>query len=188
MLKKALLLSVIFVGTACAQIGQLVNYTISEGDLERLAMTEIEKHQFEVNAAGLSARLNVNDLGFAIDENGDGRVHLRTNSVINASVFGREYPVDVFLQVAGVPSYSAADHAIYVRRLSLEDSAINTDFGQLNVSGISAEVYNLLDQWLEENPVYRFDQEDSRYQLLQQLGLNISVEPGQLRVTSAQSE
>ncbi|MCC5878515.1 MAG: DUF1439 domain-containing protein [Idiomarina sp.] len=186
MLKSVLLLSIVFVGTACAQIGQLVNYTIGENELERLAMSEIEKHRFEVNAAGVSARLNVDDLGFAIDEHGDGKVHVRTNSVINASFFGREYPVKVFLQVAGVPSYSAADHAIYVRRLSLESSSIDTDFGQLNVSGISNEVYGLLHDWLEENPVYRFDQEDSRYQLLQQLGLNISVEPGQIRVSSAQ--
>lgn len=186
MIKSVVLLSVIFIGTACAQIGQLVNYTISESDLERLAMSEIDKHRFEVNAAGISARLNVEDLGFAIDEQGDGKVHMRTNSVINTSFFGREYPVKVSLQLAGVPSYSAADHAIYVRRLSLENSSIDTDFGQLNVSGVSNEVYGLLHEWLEDNPVYRFDQQDSRYQLLQQLGLNISVEPGQLRVTSAQ--
>lgn len=186
MLKRALILSLIFVGTACAQIGQLVNYTISENDLERLAMSEIDKHRFEMNVAGVSARLNVDDLGFAIDENGDGKVHLRTNSVVNASVFGREYPVKVFLQVAGVPSYSAADHAIYVRSLTLENTSIDTELGQLNLSGISGQIYDLLHEWLDENPVYRFDQDDSRYQLLQQLGLEIGIEPGRLRITSAQ--
>lgn len=186
MLKKVIIMWMVFVTPACAQISQLVNYSISENDLEQLAMAQIDKHPFEVSMAGMSARLNVEDLGFAIDEHGDGKVHMQTNSVISASVLGREYPVKVFLQVAGIPSYSAADHAIYVRSLSLENSSIDTDFGQLNVSGINAQVYRLLHEWLDENPVYRFDPEDSRYQLLQQLGLDMSVEPGRIRVSSAQ--
>lgn len=186
MCKKIVALWLVLVTPACAQISQLVNYSITENDLERLAMAQIDKHPFTVSMAGVSARLDVEDLGFAIDENGDGKVHMQTNSVIKASVFGREYPVKVFLQVAGVPSYSAADHAIYVRSLSLQNSSIDTDFGQFNVSGLNAQVYRLLHEWLDENPVYRFDPEDARYQLLQQLGLDMSVEPGRIRISSAQ--
>lgn len=174
--------------TACAQMGQLINYTISADELERLTISELDKHRFEVDVMGASARLNIDELDLSIDDEGDGLVHVRTQSTIAASVLGREYPVSVRLNVAGAPRYSAADHAIYVSGLTLQDSSIDSSFGQLRVNGISQELYALVHEWLEENPVYRFDPEDSRYRLLQQLGLDISVEPGQLRIQSAQSQ
>ena len=173
--------------TACAQMGQLINYTISEDELERLTISELAKHRFEVDVMGASARLTVDELGLTIGDDGDGLVHVRTQSSIIASVLGREYPVSVRLNVAGAPRYSAADHAIYVTGLTLQDSSIDSSFGQLRVNGIHQELYTLIDNWLAENPVYRFDPEDSRYRLLQQLGLSISVEPGQLRIKSEKS-
>ena len=174
--------------TACAQMGQLINYTISEDELERLTISELAKHRFEVDVMGASARLTVDELGLTIGDDGDGLVHVRTQSSIVASVLGREYPVSVRLNVAGAPRYSAADHAIYVTGLTLQDSSIDSSFGQLRVNGIHQELYTLIDNWLAENPIYRFDPEDSRYRLLQQLGLSISVEPGQLRIQSETSQ
>ena len=174
--------------TACAQMGQWINYTISADELERLTISELAKHRFEVDVMGASARLTVDELGLTIGDDGDGLVHVRTQSSIVASVLGREYPVSVRLNVAGAPRYSAADHAIYVTGLTLQDSSIDSSFGQLRVNGIHQELYALIDDWLAENPIYRFDPEDSRYRLLQQLGLSISVEPGQLRIQSEKSQ
>lgn len=176
----------VFVASACAQMGQWVNYTISADELERLTLTELEKHRFEVNVMGATARLNIDELGLTLDEDGDGLMHVRTQSTLAARVLGVEYPVSIRLNVAGAPRYSAADHAIYIGGLTLQDSNIETGFGQLRVNGLSQELYALVHDWLDNNPVYRFDPEDSRYRLLQQLGLDISVEPGQIRVQGAE--
>lgn len=179
-------LTLLLSATACAQMGQLVNYTISAEELERLTITELEKHRFELTVMGASARLSVDDLGLTLDEDGDGKVHVRTKSTVAASVLGREYPLSIRLNVAGAPRYSAADHAIYLGGLTLQSSSIESSMGQLQVNGISQELYAIVHEWLDNNPVYRFDPEDGRYRLLQQLGLDISVEPGQLRVQSTQ--
>ncbi|MBA3987848.1 DUF1439 domain-containing protein [Aliidiomarina maris] len=171
---------------ACAQMGQLINYTIGAEELEEIAKSELAKQNLTITMLGASARLTVDELGIGIDENGDGKVQVRTASSVNASMFGREYPVGIRLTMSGAPRYSAADHAIYVTGVTLDDSMIDTGFGQLQLQGLNQEVYALIHDWLEQNPVYRFDPEDSRYRLLQQLGLDISVEPGQLRIQSAQ--
>lgn len=177
----------ILLGTAaCAQMGQFVNYTISAQELESLALQEVAKQRFEVSLLGASARLNVDDLGITLDEDGDGRVHVTTQSSLTTTFMGRQYPVLLRLNIAGAPRYSAADHAIYVTDVTLQQSNIETTFGNLQLNGLSQELYTLLHDWLEKNPVYRFDPEEPRYRLLQQLGLDISVEPGQLRVQSAQ--
>lgn len=174
------------IASACAQVGQWVNYTISAAELERLTLSELEKHRFEMNVLGATARLNIDELGLTLDEDGDGLMHMRTQSTLSARVLGVEYPVSIRLNIAGAPRYSAADHAIYIAGLTLQDSSIETGFGQLRVNGLSQELYALVHDWLDNNPVYRFNPEDSRYRLLQQLGLDISVEPGQIRVQGAE--
>ena len=174
------------IASACAQVGQWVNYTISAAELERLTLSELEKHRFEMNVMGATARLNIDELGLTLDEDGDGLMHMRTQSTLSARVLGVEYPVSIRLNIAGAPRYSAADHAIYIAGLTLQDSSIETGFGQLRVNGLSQELYALVHDWLDNNPVYRFNPEDSRYRLLQQLGLDISVEPGQIRVQGAE--
>lgn len=174
------------IASACAQVGQWVNYTISAAELERLTLSELEKHRFEMNVMGATARLNIDELGLTLDEDGDGLMHMRTQSTLSARVLGVEYPVSIRLNIAGAPRYSAADHAIYIAGLTLQDSSIETGFGQLRVNGLSQELYGLVHDWLDNNPVYRFNPEDSRYRLLQQLGLDISVEPGQIRVQGAE--
>lgn len=174
------------IASACAQVGQWVNYTISATELERLTLNELGKQRLELNVMGATARLNVDELGMTLDEDGDGRIHMRTQSTLAARVLGVEYPVSIRLNIAGAPRYSAADHAIYIAGLTLQDSSIETGFGQLRVNGLSQELYALVHDWLDNNPVYRFNPEDSRYRLLQQLGLDISVEPGQIRVQGAE--
>ncbi len=175
---------VVISAAACAQFGQLVNYTIGEDELERLMLAEVNKQDYRINVPGLSADLDINTLALDLDRNGDGKAHVQADTTVNASLFGRQYPVRVNLAVAGIPSYDATEHAIFVRNLTLEDSTVETGMGQLNVGGISDDIYQLLHDWLNENPVYRFDQSDSRYQLLQQFGLQVVVEPGQLRIKS----
>ncbi|RUO26987.1 hypothetical protein CWE09_09930 [Aliidiomarina minuta] len=172
--------------TACAQVGRLVNYTISEGDVQQLVEQQIQQREFSLNFAGVTSALDVETVGVTIDENGDGKVHLSTSSVLNTQAFGRTYPVKADIKIAGVPSYSSTEHAIFLRNVSLEDSVIDTGAMRFSLNGISGEIYDFLNQWLDENPVYRFDPEDNRYRLLRDLGLDISVEPGRLRVTSSE--
>ncbi|RUO30907.1 hypothetical protein CWE12_06625 [Aliidiomarina sedimenti] len=171
--------------TACAQMGQLINYTISEDELEQLALNELQSTRYQVDFAGLSAALNVDALELDIGQDGDGKVRVRTQSTLNATVFGQQYPVAVDLSMAGAPSYSAEHHAIFIRDLVLEDSSVETGLGSLRLNGLHTEIYRLLHDYLDEHPVYRFDQDDSRYQLLQRLGMDLVVEPGQLRIKSA---
>lgn len=179
-------LSVLVFGTACAQLGQLVNYSIGEDELRSLALSQLQSNPPRVEVLGARATVDVNDLGVQIAPEGDGRVHLRLDSVVNASALGQSVPVKSSLMLSGIPRYSASDHAIYVERIRLDDSFIETGIGNFNVSGISDQLYQYADNWLADNPVYRFDPEDSRYALLYRLGMDIVVEPGRLRLQSAE--
>lgn len=179
-------LSVLVFGTACAQLGQLVSYTIGEDELASLALGQLQSSPPQVEVLGARATVDVDDLDVRIAPDDDGRVHLRLDSTVKASAFGQAVPVKSSLMLSGIPRYSSQDHAIFVERIRLDDSFIETGIGSFNVSGISDQLYQYADNWLADNPVYRFDPEDSRYALLHQLGLDIVVEPGRLRLQSAE--
>lgn len=181
-----LMLGLIIAISACAQVGRLVNYTISEADVQELVEQQIQQREFSLSFAGVTSALDVQSVSVSIDDNGDGKVHLSTDSVLNTNVFGRTYPIAAQIKLAGIPSYSSEHHAIFLRDVSLDDSVIDTGAMRFNLNGISSEIYDFLNQWLDENPVYRFDPEDNRYRLLRDLGLNVSVEPGRLRITSGE--
>ncbi|MGX5915295.1 DUF1439 domain-containing protein [Aliidiomarina sp. Khilg15.8] len=190
-MKRFIMVLLLGVATsACAQMGNLVSFTVSEADLERLILQQLETESLSVELAGMSAALDVQSLGIRIDPDEDGKVHLNTQSLVTAQAFGRSFPLKADIKVAGVPSYDATEHAIFLRQVQLDDAVIDAVIDaagmQFNLNNVSTEIYQVLNRWLDENPVYRLDPEDSRYQLLRELGLNIEVQPGQLRLTPAQ--
>lgn len=172
--------------SACAQMGNLVSYNVSEADLERLIMQQLETESLSVAVSGMSAELDVQSLGIEIDPDGDGKVHLDTQSQVTAQAFGQSFPLQAAIKIAGVPSYSASEHAIFLRQVQLDDAVIDAGGMQFNLNNLSSEIYDVLNRWLDDNPVYRLDPDDSRYQILRELGLNIEVQPGQLRLTPEQ--
>lgn len=185
-MKRFILVLLLGIATsACAQMSNLVSYTVSEADLERLILQQLEAESLSVQLAGMSADLDVESLGIRIDPDDDGKVHLNTQSLVTAQAFGRSFPIKADIKMAGVPSYDAAEHAIFLRQVHFDDAVIDAAGMQFNLNNVSTEIYQVLNRWLDENPVYRLDPEDSRYQLLRELGLNIEVQPGQLRLTPA---
>jgi hypothetical protein len=186
-MKRLILILLLGVVTsACAQMGNLISYTVSEADLEELIMQQLESESLAVEVSGMSAQLDVQRLGIRIDPDNDGKVHLDTQSVVTAQAFGRSFPLDAAIKVAGIPSYNASEHAIFLREVQLDDAVIDAAGMQFNLNNVSNEIYDVLNEWLDENPVYRLDPEDSRFQIVRELGLNIEVQPGRLKLTPAQ--
>lgn len=191
MIQKILVAAAGLVLVGCAQVGQLVDYSVSEGELEQLILSEFTRQPPQVNFAGLSAALQMETLDIRIGADdaatASNQIDLATNTTVEASAFGRQFPVQVMLSISGQPRYSADDDAIYLDNVRLQQASVDSSVGAFNVPALGDSVYSVLHRYLNEVPIYRFDANDSRYQLLQRLGLDLHVEPGRLRLKSGRN-
>ncbi|MCH8537024.1 MAG: DUF1439 domain-containing protein, partial [Alkalimonas sp.] len=65
--------------------------------------------------------------------------------------------------------------------LRLLDSSIDAAGYRGNLAPLSTEVLQLVNVWLQDQPVYRLDDSDPTQRLLMQMPLNMAVQQGRIR-------
>jgi len=177
-----LLLSAMLLASGCATLSP---YSISEAEIERHlqdVVADFDRKQLQ-SGSPLSLSLSGADITLGPDGRDVAVIDLRGQVAINALM--TRLPVDLVLKVEGAPVYDSKEKAVYIRRLKLLDSSIDSPFFKGDLAPVTNSVMRVVAQMLETMPVYRLDESDSRQRMFGMMPMDIRVAPGRLEFVMA---
>lgn len=166
--------------TSCSQLGQMSLYAVSEKQLEQMLSQQIPKLTQQANVAGIPLKMAVDKMTVQIGPEQSNVIRINTAANATLSLFGLSYPASMQLQVEGAPFYDAEQKAIYVRSVRLLDSSIEASGYRGNLTPVTNELLQIVNQFLATNPVYRLDTQDPTVKLLTAVPVNMAVQQGRI--------
>ena len=176
-LLRLICLLTVVLASGCASFG---SYTISEGDLERYMKRQVDAFDQSQLAAGSPLSVGLRDVDIELGPDDRDVAVLDVSGEVALTAMMMKLPVDVSLKLEGAPVYSSKDRAVYIRRLRLLDSRIDSPYFQGDLKPVTATMMRMLGQMLETMPVYRLDENDFRQRLLGSVPMDIKVGRGKL--------
>ena len=173
----ALLLSTLLMA-GCAGFSPL---SISESTLERHLQDAVSNYDRQQLQAGspLSLSLDRADITLGPDGRDVAVIDLSGQVALNALM--AKIPADIALKVEGAPVYDSEEQAIYIRRLKLLESSIDTPyFSSDRLAPVADNVMRIVAQWLETVPVYRLDGTSLGSRVMGMTDMDLRVAPGRL--------
>ncbi|MDL0430517.1 DUF1439 domain-containing protein [Marinobacter sp. TBZ242] len=163
--------------SGCASLSP---YSISEATLERHlqdTVSEFDRKQLQ-SGSPLSMSLSNADITLGPDGRDVAVIDLRGQVSLNALMM--KLPVDIALKVEGAPVYDSEERAIYIRRLQLLESSIDSSLFKGDLKPVTDTVMRAVAQMLETMPVYRLDETDFTQRMLGMVPVGVRVAPGRL--------
>lgn len=162
-------------------------YSISEATLEnhlQKAIADLDKTQLKAGSP-LSMKLSNADITLGPDGRDVAVIDLSGQVAMNLLM--AKIPVDIFLKMEGAPVYDSEEKAVYIRRLQLLDSRVESTMlnQNLDLKPITDNVMRAVAQLLENVPVYRLDDSDIKQRLFGMVPMDIRVAPGRLEFVTA---
>ena len=155
-------------------------YSISEATLERHLQDTVSNFDRQQLRSGSPLSLNLSNADITLGP--DGRdvavIDLRGQVALNAML--AKLPVDIALKVEGAPVYDSEEKAIYIRRLQLLESSIDSPFFKGDLKPVTDTVMRAVAQMLETMPVYRLDETDFTQRMFGMVPMGVRVAPGRL--------
>jgi hypothetical protein len=161
----------------------LATYDIDEAELEARLHENVKRFDQQQAESGspLSVSLEHIDIDIGPDEREVVVLDAKGKAELNAII--ARIPVGLRLKVEGTPVYSGKEKAVYIRRLTLIDSSVDSPLIKAAESRVLVQALMMtLSQRLEDTPVYRLDESDPRQKLLSTMPVDIVVGKGKLRV------
>lgn len=170
-------LVVLALSSGCASLSP---YAISEGELEshlQDVVRDYDRMQLK-NGSPLSLSLKDADITLGPDGRDVAVIDLKGQVALNA--FLTKLPVDIALKVEGAPVYDSKEKAIYIRRLKLLESSVDSGFFKGDLAPVTSSVMRVVAQMLETIPVYRLDDSNLAQRMFGMVPLDVRVVPGRL--------
>ena len=163
--------------SACAALSPL---SISESTLEGYLQQQVVRFDQEQLRAGSPLSVSLKDVDVTLGPEGREVIMLSVNGEVAVNALLTKIPVDVFLKVEGLPVYQSEEKAIYIRRLKLLDSRVESTLFKGDFKPLTDNLMRALAQLLETMPVYQLDEQNMAGQLVKMTNLNLKVVPGRL--------
>ena len=161
---------------SCSQLGNMAVYSVSESQLEQMMSQRIPELTRQANVAGIPLKLAVDSMAVKIGPDNSDLVRINTAASATLSLFGLTYPANMQLQVEGSPYYDAEQKAVFVRSVKLLDSSIEAAGYRGNLTPVTNELLQIVNQFLATNPVYKLDTNDPTVKILTTLPINMTVQ------------
>ncbi|WP_166251454.1 DUF1439 domain-containing protein [Marinobacter salicampi] len=180
----SLLVVVAFSLAGCASFSP---YSISEGTLERNLQNVIENFDRQQLRAGSPLSVSMSDADITLGPDGRDVAVLDLAGQVSVNVLAARLPVDIVLKLEGAPVYDSEEKAVYLRRLKLLDSRIDSPMFSGDLKPITDNVMRVVAQMLETMPIYRLDDSDIRQRLFGVVPMDIRVAPGRLEFVTREN-
>jgi hypothetical protein len=178
-----LLLAGVTVLSGCACFSP---YSVSEGTIEgylRDAVADFDRQQLQ-SGSPLGLSLSNADITLGPDGRDVAVVDLTGQVSLNAMMM--KLPVDISLKIEGAPVYDSREKAIYLRKLRLLDSRIESSFFKGDLKPVTDSVMGVVSGMLETMPVYRLDQGNATQRMFGMVPLDIRVAQGRIEFIMAE--
>jgi hypothetical protein len=166
--------------SALSGCAALSPYSISDVTLEGYlqdAVAEFDQSQLK---AGSPVSLSLSDADITLGPDGREVVVVDLKGQVAVNAFMARLPVDLALKVEGQPYYDQEKKAVFIRRLQLLDSRVNSKFFSGDIKPLTDNMMRLVAQWLESVPVYKLDQSKLSERLFGLAPVGVKVVPGKL--------
>ncbi|WP_427901671.1 DUF1439 domain-containing protein [Marinobacter caseinilyticus] len=160
-------------------------YSISEGALENHLQGAIKDFDRQQLKAGSPLGVSLSDADITLGPDGRDVAVIDLTGQVSLNALMVRIPVDVILKLEGAPVYDSQEKAIYLRRLQLLDSRIDSPYFKGDLKPVTDNVMRAAAQMLETIPIYRLDDSDIRQRLFGLVPLDIRVAPGRLEFVTA---
>ncbi|MEE3170101.1 MAG: DUF1439 domain-containing protein [Pseudomonadota bacterium] len=179
---SSLLLVTLALASGCASMSP---YSISEGELERHLKDVVSEYDRKQLNSGSPLSLSLEDADITLGP--DGRdvavIDVRGQVALNALL--TKLPVDIALKVEGAPVYDSAEKAIFIRRLQLLESSIDSPLFKGDLKPVTDTVMRVVAQMLETMPVYRLNEANFAERMFGMMPVDVRVAPGRLEFVMA---
>lgn len=170
---------------SCSQLGQMSVYSVSEAQLEQMLSKQVPELTRQANVAGIPLKMAVDSMAVQIGPENSDVIRINTAASATLSLFGLTYPANLQLQVEGAPFYDAEQKAVFIRSVKLLNSSVEASGYRGNLTPVSNELLQLVNQYLATNPVYRLDTSNPTVKLLTAMPINMAVQQGRIAFTPA---
>jgi hypothetical protein len=161
-------------------------YSVSEGTIERYlqdAVGEFDRQQLQ---SGSPLGLSLSNADITLGPDGRDVAVIDLTGQVSLNALMMKLPVDIVLKVEGAPVYDSQEKAIYIRRLQLLDSRIESSFFKGDLKPVTDNVMRVVAQMLETMPVYRLDQSNATQRMFGMVPVDIRVAPGRIEFIMAE--
>ncbi|SFM12627.1 DUF1439 domain-containing protein [Marinobacter zhejiangensis] len=168
--------------TGCAGLSP---YTISENTLEnhlRDAIADFDRQQLQ---SGSPLSVNLKDADITLGPDGRDVAVIDVDGEVALNILMARLPVNVSLKLEGSPVYDHEEKAVYIRRLQLLDSRVESSLYNQDLTPITENIMRSVSQLLETFPVYRLDETDPTQRMFGLVPMDIRVAPGRLEFVMA---
>lgn len=172
----------VVVASGCASLS---SYTVTESELERHLKRQVESFDRQQMEAGSPLSLSLSRVNVDLGPDDRDVVVLDLGGEVAVSALLVRLPVAIDLKVEGAPVYSNSDKAVYIRRLKLLDSRVESPYFSGDIKPVTETAMKLVAQMLETTPVYRLDQNDFWQRQLASVPMEIRVQRGRLVILPA---
>ncbi|MGL5393251.1 MAG: DUF1439 domain-containing protein [Shewanella sp.] len=158
--------------------GCAAQYSISEREMEQYLSKEIH---FEVKQGNqlIGAEIRINDISVRLGEKPDTMsVSARTKVAINNPLVPLNAQLTTTFEAK--PWYDSKTHSVYLRQLELTKVESTPKDIQKAISAVTPQLMSYLRVFLENQPVYVLDTQDSNQALMAKMTESIQVVPGKL--------
>jgi len=180
--RLCLLSVVLAVASGCASFSP---YSVSERTIEgylRDAVVEFDRQQLQ---SGSPIGLSLSNADITLGPDGRDVAVIDLSGQVSLNALVMNLPVDIMLKVEGAPVYDSKEKAIYLRRLQLLDSRIESSFFKGDLKPVTDSVMAVVARMLETMPVYRLDESSSTQRMFGMVPLDIRVAPGRIEFVMA---
>lgn len=158
--------------------GCVSQYSITEQEMEQYLSKEIH---FEVKQGNqlVGIDVRINDISVKLGQKPDTMsVSASTKVSINNPIFPLNAKLTTTFEAK--PWYDSATHSIYLRQLELVKVESTPKDIERAISSATPQVMGYLRQFLENQPVYVLDTQDSNQALMAKMAESLQVAPGKL--------
>ncbi|MCU7995341.1 DUF1439 domain-containing protein [Shewanella glacialipiscicola] len=158
--------------------GCVSQYSITEQEMEQYLSKEIH---FEVKQGNqlVGIDVRINDISVKLGQKLDTMsVSASTKVSINNPIFPLNAKLTTTFEAK--PWYDSATHSIYLRQLELVKVESTPKDIERAISSATPQVMGYLRQFLENQPVYVLDTQDSNQALMAKMAESLQVAPGKL--------
>lgn len=160
-------------------------YAISEGELERHLQEVVSDFDRQQLKSGSPLSLSLSDADITLGPDGRDVAVIDVKGQVAVNAMLARLPVDIALKVEGAPVYDSAEKAIFIRRLQLLESSIESPYFRGDLKPVTDNVMRAVAQMLETMPVYRLDETDFAQRLFGAMPVDVRVAPGRLEFVMA---
>lgn len=161
-------------------------YSISEGELERHLQDVVSDYDREQLESGSPLSLSLSDADITLGPDGRDVAVIDVKGQVALNALMAKLPVDIALKVEGAPVYDSKEKAVYIRRLQLLESSIDSPLFKGDLAPVTDNVMRVVAQMLETFPVYRLDETDPTQKMFGLMPVDIRVAPGKLEFVMAE--